>query len=77
MTLTFDELEAQALALPDPQRAKLAKHLWETLDPEPESEVSDAWKVEIRRRIDEIDSGKVQLIPGEEVMRELRARFGK
>lgn len=77
MTLTFDQLEQEALSLPDAQRATLAQHLWETLEMEPEPEITEAWKVEVRRRLEELDSGKVQPIPGEEVMRRLRERFRK
>jgi len=36
----------------------------------------EAWAVEIDRRLDEIRRGKVQCIPGEPVMAELRRRYG-
>ena len=35
--------------------------------------VEAAWNEEIKRRIEEIDSGKVQMIPYEEVRRRLAA----
>jgi hypothetical protein len=38
---------------------------------EPEIMLSPAWDEEIRRRIAEIDSGTVEMIDGEEFMREL------
>jgi hypothetical protein len=31
---------------------------------------------ELQRRVEEIDRGEVELIPGEEVFRELRERLG-
>jgi putative addiction module component (TIGR02574 family) len=34
------------------------------------------WADEVDRRLDEIRSGKVQAIPGEQVMAELRRRYG-
>lgn len=77
MALTFDQLEQEALALPNEQRAELAKHLWETLDATPEPEISDAWRVEVRQRLEELNSGKVTPIPGEDVMRRLIERFAK
>lgn len=35
-------------------------------------EMSDEWLTEFHHRADEIDSGRVQLIEGEDVMRRLR-----
>jgi hypothetical protein len=37
--------------------------------------VKAGWSEEIKRRIEEIDSGKVQMIPYEEVWRRLVARL--
>jgi hypothetical protein len=36
----------------------------------------DAMRAELQRRVEEIDRGEVELIPGEEVFRELRERLG-
>ena len=36
----------------------------------------EVWADEVDRRLDEIRSGKVQAIPGEQVMAELRRRYG-
>ncbi len=41
--------------------------------PVDESEVSEEWVAELRGRADDIDSGRVQLVDGDEVMRRLRA----
>ena len=35
-----------------------------------------AWDKEIARRLEEIDSGKVKLIPAEKVFAKLRAKYG-
>jgi len=40
-----------------------------------EEGIEAAWSEEIKRRIEEIDSGKVQMIPCEEVRRRLAARL--
>ncbi len=45
--------------------------LIETLDAESEEGVEDAWRVEIERRMAELDSGAVEAAPWEE----LRARL--
>jgi putative addiction module component (TIGR02574 family) len=40
-----------------------------------QEEIDEAWRIEIERRVKEIKEGKVQLIPGEQVMSELRAQL--
>ena len=37
--------------------------------------VEGAWDEEIKRRVDDIRSGKVKMIPGEQVLRELAKEF--
>jgi hypothetical protein len=37
------------------------------------SEVSQEWREELHSRADDIDSGRVQLVDGEDVLRRLRA----
>ena len=72
MTQEVAELLKKALTLPPEARAALAGSLLESLDDEPADEgVEAAWDEEIKRRIEEIDSGKVQMIPYEEVRRRL------
>lgn len=63
-----------AAQLPEKDRAALAGLLIETLDPASEPEVEAAWSEEIKRRLTEIDSGAVELIPWEEVRAELFAQ---
>ncbi|MGA7294991.1 MAG: addiction module protein [Terriglobales bacterium] len=76
MTPDVSELLKKALALPAEARAELADSLVESLDAEPgDKGVEAAWSAEIQRRIEEIDSGKVQMIPYEEVRRRLAARL--
>jgi putative addiction module component (TIGR02574 family) len=56
----------------DPQeRAALTGLLIESLEPESEEGVEEAWVAEIERRMAELDSGAVQAISWEE----LRARL--
>jgi putative addiction module component (TIGR02574 family) len=76
MSAEVSELLKKALALPPEARAALADSLLESLDEEPVDEgVEAAWSEEIKRRLEEIDSGKVQMIPFEEVRRRLAARL--
>lgn len=60
----------QALQLPREARALLAERLLESLDFEEPFEVSTEWREEIARRCREIDEGTVELIPGEDVLKE-------
>jgi putative addiction module component (TIGR02574 family) len=76
MTQKVSELLKKALALPPEARAALAGSLLESLDEEPADQgVEAAWSEEIKRRIEDIDSGKVQMIPYEEVRRRLLVRL--
>jgi putative addiction module component (TIGR02574 family) len=73
----LEELKELVLALPPNQRLLFADWIYESVeeeDAEGEAEVSAAWDTEIRRRLDEIDSGKVEMIPSEVVLAEMNAR---
>jgi putative addiction module component (TIGR02574 family) len=67
--------QTEAAQLSDDERAELALALIESLDVK-RLMVSRAWRVEIERRIAEIDRGDVQLIPGDEVFARLRRKLG-
>jgi putative addiction module component (TIGR02574 family) len=74
MAEEISEILKKALALPGQARAVIANTLLDSLDEAPADEGAEAaWSEEIQRRIEEIDSGKVQLIPYEEVRRRLAA----
>ena len=69
------ELLRDALSLPQEQRAALIDSLLESLDSEVDKDAEEAWRQEIYRRLQEIDSGAVQLIPWADAERRLRAKF--
>lgn len=74
MSPDVSELLKKALALPPEARAALADSLLESLNEEPADEgVEAAWEEEIKRRIEELDSGKVKPIPWEEARRQIAA----
>ena len=80
MGLPLEKLESAALHLPVAERARLAKLLIASLDEEPledQAEIEKAWEEETYRRLEEIRSGKVKLIPAEQVFEELRQRYVK
>jgi putative addiction module component (TIGR02574 family) len=68
----LQRIEAEALLLNPDERAELAERLWASVEgsdsPDP------AWEAEIKRRMQEVDSGAVQCRPWDEVMTELRAK---
>jgi putative addiction module component (TIGR02574 family) len=69
MSLTLDQLAKEAMQLPASSRALLAERMVESLDAGERDEVERAWAAEAVRRRDEVRSGRVQPIPGEQVFR--------
>ena len=67
MATSVEELYKKSLDLNEGERAALAARLIESLDTETEEGVEAAWLAEIERRMEDLDSGKVQSIPWEEV----------
>jgi putative addiction module component (TIGR02574 family) len=57
------ELLKDALALPAEARAALIDTLLESLDTQVDDDAEAAWRQEIYRRLEQIDSGAVKLIP--------------
>lgn len=74
MSLTVNELTAEALKLPGALRAELVQRIAETLDVAPKPEMERAWIEEALRRRDELLSGTVKAMPGDEVLAEARRR---
>jgi putative addiction module component (TIGR02574 family) len=72
MPTLVDELSARAKALPAEDRARLAEELLDSLHGEADSDVEAAWDREIERRVAEIESGAVKLVPAEDVHAEAR-----
>ena len=59
-----------ALRLPNHERAELASRLLESLEPVfADADIEAAWAAEIKRRIDDLNSGKEKTIPLAEAWR--------
>ncbi len=69
------KLLEEALQCEPTTRAFIAETLLESLDFEENFDISQAWREEIRKRCQEIDSGKVKLVDTETVLTELRKQF--
>jgi len=71
------KLTDQILSLPCEDRIYLVDKLLESLNAPSSEEHDRLWAAEVERRIDEIDSGKVKLIPGDQVLAEVRKKLGR
>ena len=69
--MTVDQLAEEVLSLPREARAELAERIFESLDTGELTGMDKAWAAEAKRRGDELLSGQVQGIPGEEVFAEI------
>ena len=74
MAKSAQELFDEAMRLDPRERAALIRLLIEALDAETDDGVEDAWRVEIERRMADLDSGSVETIPWEEVRARLDRR---
>lgn len=72
MPTDFKEIEDSALQLDKTQRAVLAKHLLVSLEQQVDEDIEQAWIDEVKRRKQEIKSGKVSTIPAEQVLSKAR-----
>jgi len=78
MPATLAQVANDARSLAPAERDKLLAMLIHDLHPGEDlsaEEIEKAWDVEIGRRLEEIDSGKVKAIPAEQVFARLRAKL--
>lgn len=66
----------EAISLPVEERAHLVDCLLQTLNP-PDVKHEAAWAAVARRRLDELRSGKVVAVSGEDVFARIRLRYTK
>lgn len=77
MVAILKEIESQALSLSPKERGELIHRLIVSLDGEPEDSpesIAQAWDEEISRRVADMDAGRTQWIPADEVMTRLRTK---
>ena len=75
MSPTAEELLKQVLTLGERDRASVAGALIESLHQEVDPDAEEAWDAEIRRRVEELDSGAVETLPWSEVRARLFRGF--
>jgi putative addiction module component (TIGR02574 family) len=71
--MNLQRIENEALHLPKEERAQLIQRLVLSLESPSEEELKADWLLEARRRAEELDSGSVQPVSGEDVMKKARA----
>ena len=77
MPMTLDQIVEEASHLPREQVAEVVERLTSTLHTDVEPEIEESWKQETRRRLAELESGKVQAVPGEVVSNRIRKIVGR
>ena len=69
---TSEEIFRDAMALPPEARAELTERLVESLARDVSPETTSAQLAEVRRRIAQVESGEVELIPGDDALARVR-----
>jgi putative addiction module component (TIGR02574 family) len=77
MSMTVEQIAAEALSLPSEARALLADRLVESLDPAEDGVVRQLWASEAKRRLDDVRSRRVQTIPGDEGLARVRSAIAR
>ena len=76
MTVAAARIAEEALALPVEDRADLADRLVQSLDVEGGHVWRDQWEEEALKRLEEVRTGAVRLVPGRAAMDKVRRKFG-
>jgi putative addiction module component (TIGR02574 family) len=75
--VTSEEVFRDAMALPADARAELIERLVESWAQDISPEITKAHLAEVRRRIGQIESGEVELIPGDEALARGRSHLAQ
>jgi putative addiction module component (TIGR02574 family) len=68
------EIIQEAESLPVEERTVIVDSLLRSLNP-PDPEIDRRWAAVARRRLEELRSGRVKPVPGDEVFAKIRQRF--
>lgn len=71
--MKLQKIEDEALHLPKKERSALIQKLVLSLDTPSSEELREDWLFEAKRRAGDLDDGKLQAVPGGEVLRKARA----
>ncbi len=73
MFTSIEAFEAEALSLPQPERARLVEKLILSLDAEPDVEA--AWQLEVEHRAAAIERGDAKWLDGPTTLAAIKAEF--
>lgn len=77
MSAVSDKLLEEALSLPAEARLDLVERLIASLNLPIDKGIERAWAEEAERRVEQIESGEAELIPGDEVFSRIRKKLGQ
>jgi hypothetical protein len=72
MSITVEKIVEQAMTLPGESRAEVADLLVQSLETAELGQIDRLWIAEATRRRDEVRSGKVKAIPGDQALGRVR-----
>ena len=75
MAATIEQILEEALALPDDSRLLLAERLVESVSSSANPDLEARQLAEVRRRMADVNAGRVELVSGEAALREVREAF--
>jgi putative addiction module component (TIGR02574 family) len=70
-----DKVFDQALSLPADARLDLVEKLLRSLNLPTRSEIDSLWAEEAERRVSEIETSQLKLIPGKKVFEKIRKKY--
>ncbi len=70
MSISSKGVVKAALQLPEPERAQVVQELLNSLSPDAEQLIDDAWAAELDRRVAEFNKGDVDSVTWEELKEE-------
>ena len=74
MTTKVDEIISMAESLPVDIKTTLVEKILNSLHPS-QKEIDALWAKEVEKRVNEIKTGKVKTIPGDEVFKEIQGKL--
>jgi putative addiction module component (TIGR02574 family) len=75
MARSIADIEEEIRALQRPEQERLLRALLEELDGPADADVDRMWLEEVQRRSAELDAGRVETVPAEDVFERVRARL--
>ena len=72
MTTAAQEIAQKALQLSEEDRHYVIEVLNNSISHDVDPEIEEAWRLEFERRIKDVDEGKVELIPADNLIEDMR-----